>query len=898
MKTRHAFLALALLTAALLAPSGAQGAGEECQLEPRARCFGVESLEATLSTAQAGAHPNLIFAFAIKEDPQSKPNAFGLKDAYAPTRDVRIELPPGLIGDPNVLGTPQQCKLIELNLEGCPNGSQVGVSQVFAYELNDSLLEPVYMMQPPGGDSVARLGVIAGLSPLFINIKVRSESDYGLTAEFIDAPTLAKLVKAETTTWGVPAASSHNTERCTPGEALNGCKISPPRPPGSRPLPFFTNPTHCSVPLEMRVGASSWVEPDRFDFKSASFPEITGCNRLPFGPDLTIEPTNHRADTPTGLEATVRLPASDGVTVLEPSEMREARIDLPAGLAFNPGAADGLATCSEKQVRYEERVAAECPDAAKVAAVEFDIPALPRRMKGAVYLREPEPGNPFRAWFVADDLGAHVKLPAQLDVDRGNGQITSILLDPSSPLEGIPETPLREARLNFFAGARAPLVNPQSCGTYETHFDFTPWSGNPNLVGDTPMTIDEGCNTGGFAPELSGGTTDLTAGQHSPFVFRLTREDGEQNPAALDIVLPQGLTATFAGVPRCEGAAAVSGQCPNASQIGVTKVAAGAGSAPLWIPQAGKRPTAVYLGGPYKGAPFSVIVVAPAQAGPFDFGDQVVRSAINVDPVKAQGIVRSDPLPQIIEGTPITYRTIYVELNRPDFTLNPTSCKEKSIDATVTSAQGAVAQPSARFGAVACSSLDFKPKISFKLLGGTHRGAHPRLKAMVKARPGDANIGGTSVALPHSEFLDQSHIGTVCTRVQFAAKNCPTASVYGHAVARTPLLDKPLEGPVYLRSSSHPLPDLVMRLGGELEIELAGRVDSVKGGIRTSFEAIPDAPVTSFSLSMQGGKKGLLVNSTNLCAKTNHATAKFTAQNDQRLTLHPPMQATCGKNSN
>ena len=895
---RVILLMATVLTAAAFAwNAGASAAEPPCDLEPRSRCFGLESLDASLSTTQAGAHPDLSFTFDVKKDPESKENVFGLKDAYARTGNVRIELPPGLIGDPNVLGIPQQCTLQELNAGHCPNGAQIGVTRVFVYQLSDTLLEPVYMMQPPGGDVVARLGFIAGLFPIYIDAKVRTEDDYGLSLELNEVTSEETLIRSEATTWGVPADPSHNTERCTPTEALNGCKSSPSRPPGSRPLPFTTNPTRCGAPLEMSVSVSSWVEPRRFDTKSASFPQISGCNKLPFGPDLTIDPTSHRAATPTGLQVTVRLPASNGVNVLEPAQMREARIDLPAGIAFNPGAADGLETCNDSQIRYEERIAAECPDAAKLASAEFDIPALPRRLKGAVYLRDPEPGNPFRAWFVADDLGAHVKLPAQLEVDRSNGRIKSILLDPSSPLPGIPQVPLREARLNFFAGARASLVNPQTCGTYQTHFDFTPWSGNPDFVGDTPMTIDQGCNVGGFEPRLSAGTTNLAAGQHSTFVFRLTREDGEQNPAALDITLPRGLTAKFAGIPRCEGTAARSGQCPAASRIGVTKVAAGAGSAPLWIPQAGKRPTAVYLGGPYKGAPFSVIVVAPAQAGPFDFGDQVVRSAIEVDPVKAQGIVRSDPLPQIIEGTPITYRTIYVELDRHNFTLNPTSCKEKSTDATVTSAQGTVAHPSARFGAVECSNLDFKPKISFQLRGGTHRGAHPSLRAVLKARPGDANISTASVALPHSEFLDQGHIGTVCTRVQFAADSCPAASIYGHVVAKTPLLDKPLTGPVYLRSSNHPLPDLVMRLDGELEIVAAGRVDSVNGGIRTSFETVPDAPLTSVSLTMQGGAKGLLVNSTNLCAKENHAVVRFIGQNGDRYTQRPLMQASCGKDN-
>jgi len=870
-----------------------------CNLEPRERCFGLEAVEASLSTTQAGAHPDLSFTFDMKKDPESEPNAFGLKDSYAATRKVRFELPPGLIGNPNVLGLPQQCSAAELAkalFAECPNGSQIGVAKIFAYELTATFTEPVYMMQPPGGDVVARVGLIAGLFPTYVDFRVRSEGDYGLVADTNDASPAAKLIRLETTTWGVPADPSHNTDRCTPREAfINLCVKSPPRPPGSQPLPFLTNPTRCGVPLGIGVSASSWLEPEQLEenTKEAPFPTITGCDQLPFGPSLTAVPTSRRPGAPTGLDMTLRLPASDGVDVLEPSQMRDIRIDLPKGLATNAGLADGLDVCSKDEVRFGKREDAHCPLASKMASTEFEIPALPRRMKGAIYLREPEPGNPFRIWIIADDLGAHVKLEGQLELDKATGQIKSVVLDS-------PQAPVREVNLFFKSGFRAPLVNPQSCGTYLTHYDFTPWSGGPDAIGDTPMQIDEGCSgLGGFAPRLSASPIDAAAGEHSPFVFTVTRDDGEQNPVGLDISLPRGFAATFVGIPRCEGVAAETGACPPGSRIGKVIAAVGSGPAPLWVPQAGKRPTAIYLGGPYKGAPLSIVAVVPRQAGPFDFGDEVVRSAIFVDPVTGQATAKADPLPQIIEGVPIFYRTLHVNLDRPGFSLNPTSCAQKQTAATLTSTEGKVARPTSPFRATDCAVLPFKPKLFLRLFGGTHRGSHPRLKATLRMPEGGANIAGTSVALPRSEFIENAHFKTICTRVQFAAKICPAESIYGFAKARTPLFDEPLEGPVYLRSSSNQLPDLVIALKGPpsmpIEIDLAGRVDSVNGGLRTTFEAVPDAPVSEFTLQMQGGDKGLIVNSTNLCAKPNRALAKFTGQNGKVATLHPLMQNSCKK---
>lgn len=907
---------LALLVAGLLgawAPTAA-AAEAECTLPQRPECFGIEAVSASLAStvadvpaAQAGAHPDLTLDVAIKRDPLSAPNAFGIKDSFAATRDIRVEMPPGMLGDPNVLAGPQQCTPVELlswnqGGGGCPNSSQVGLTTITAYELTQKFREPIFMMTPPGGEIVARLGTIAGVYPTFIDLRVRSErqDDFGLTAEVTDAPALARVLQLDQTFWGVPASPVHDHERCTANEVFTeGCVESEKRAPGVRVLPFLTNPTRCGVPLQVRVNASSWLEPDLLPSREAFtfFPEeITGCNSLPYGPSLTARPTNPHAGAATGLEMTIRQPGAEGVSVLEPSSTRDIRIGLPEGVRVNPGSANGLGVCSAAQVRLGENVNAECPDAAKLAFTEFEVTGLPRRLQGSIYLREPEPGNIFRIWVVADDLGAHVKLPGQLEVDLQTGQIDSVVLEN-------PQVPLREVKLFFKSGFRAPLLNPDACGAYFTNYRFTPWAGGPDVTGNAPMQVEASCAPAGFAPKLSAGSTDATAGAHSPFLFDITREDGEQNLASLSVALPRGIAATFAGVGRCEGAAAQAGNCPPSSLIGTTTVADGVGPVPLWVPQPEKDPTALYLAGPYKGAPLSIVAVVPAQAGPFDLGDEVVRSAVYVDPETAQARAVADPLPQFIEGIPIIYRAIHVNLNRKGFSLNPTSCERKQTVGALASTEGSIATPTSAYQATNCARLPFKPKLSFRLRGGTRRGAHPSLRAVLEGNPGDANIAGASVALPRSEFLDQAHIRTVCTRVQFAAKACPPGSIYGHAMAKTPLLDEPFSGPVYLRSSSNQLPDLVAALKGPdsmpIEVHLVGRVDSINGGIRNTFEVVPDAPVSKFVLSMEGGRKGLLINSTSLCVGTHRATAKLTAHSGRKLTLRPKLKASCqGKGRN
>jgi hypothetical protein len=336
-----------------------------------------------------------------------------------------------------------------------------------------------------------------------------------------------------------------------------------------------------------------------------------------------------------------------------------------------------------------------------------------------------------------------------------------------------------------------------------------------------------------------------------------------------------------------------SPSCPASSELGTLDASAGAGPSPVHI---GGH---VYLAGPYKGAPLSVVAITPAIAGPFDLGVVAIRSALYIDPTTAQGRVVTDPVPQILQGIPTDVRSVAVSVDRPKFTLNPTSCDPKSFSGAATSTLGQRAPLSAPFKAGNCNALGFKPKLSLRLSGGAARGAHPSLRAVLTARPGDANIAATSVALPHSEFIDQAHFRTICTRVQFAAGQCPAGSVYGHVTATSPLVDYPLEGPVYLRSSSHKLPDVVARLKGPpsqpVEIDVAGRVDSVNGGIRTRFETIPDAPLTKAVVTLQGGKKGLFQNSTDICSGTHRATVKMDGQNGKVHDTRPELKVKCPK---
>lgn len=860
--------------------------------------YALQSVSASLSTTQAGAHADFTTSFVLTHIESGEPNP------YAYTRNLDVSLPPGLIGNPQSI---PRCTVGELGSSPgesvCPLNSQVGISEVTLGAAGGhagTFVEPVYNMPSPGGDVVARLGFIAGLYPTFIDVRI-DPTDYSLVASIENASAAAALISATTTLWGVPAAKSHDALRLTPAEAFKGETPKGGHELGPPEVPFLSNPTDCSLTREIEVSASSYQLPDAVSRMSAPFPQITGCGQLNFAPRFTALPTNPEASAPTGLDATLTIPQEEIAAGLATSTLKSAVVTLPEGLAINPAAADGLAACSPEQVGFGGSEPSHCPDAAKIGSVELDVPALKDVLKGSVYQRTPEGDHLFRFWVVTDEQGVHLKLPAEIEADEHTGQLTTLFLGIPA-LGGNPQVPFSELRLHVFGGPRAPLSTPSSCGTYQTHFQFSPWSGKAASEGTAPMQITAGCSKGGFAPKLSAGTESLRAGSFSPFVFTLTREDGEANPQTIAVHLPQGLLAKLGGVPLCPDAQAASGNCPAGSKVGSLTAATGVGS-PLWIPQPGKAPTAAYLAGPYKGAPYSIVSVVPAQAGPFDLGLVVNRAGIRINPETALATIVTDPLPQILKGVPVTYRTVHVEVDRKDFTLNPTSCAPKTISATVTAANGATAEPSTDFQATNCAKLAYKPKLKLSFSGQTYRTGNPAIKAVLTQKPHQANTKAAVVTLPVGAFIDNAHIGTPCTRVQFDAHKCPKGSILGTAKAVTPLLSKPLTGKVYFRSNggARELPDIVADLHGGVHITLVGYIDSVqkKGSeisrTRTRFLHVPDAPVTKFTMNLFGGKRGLIENSLDLCRGKHRAQIDLRAQNGLARSSRPAVSVRCGK---
>jgi hypothetical protein len=627
--------------------------------------------------------------------------------------------------------------------------------------------------------------------------------------------------------------------------------------------------------------------------------------------------------TPGAANVTTTTPGvPDG---LVSAHLKDAVVTLPAGMTVNPPSAAVLDACSLGQIGMSAAGVANenpitCPNASILGTATVVTPALDHPLPARVYLAK-QNENPFNSllamYLVIDDpiSGVFVKLAGKIEADPNTGQLTV-------SFKNNPQLPVEDLTLDLPGGPHASLRTPSGCGQHTTTSVLTPWTAPEGPIATpsssfaiTASPSGGACLPSGAAapntPTFTAGTLDPTAKAYSPFVFKLGRADGTQPLAGIDTTLPKGLIGKLAGIPYCPDAALAaattktgkaelaSPSCPLASRVGGVDVGAGAGPTPIYV--SGNA----YLAGPYKGAPISLAVITPAVAGPFDLGNVVVRNALYVNPETAEVRAVSDPLPTILQGIPLDLRSIVLKMDRPDFTLNPTNCNPLAITGSALSVFGQSAALSSPFQADECAKLGFKPSLKFSLGGQTKRTGNPALKAVINyPKTGAyANIAKTAVLLPSTTFIDNEHISNPCTRPQFDANACPAKSILGTARAFTPLLDKPLEGPVYFRANggARELPDMVVDLNGQIHVTLVGFIDSVgkkgseKRRVRTRFANVPDAPVSKFVLNLYGGKRGLLENSVNLCKHPGEASVLMDAQNGKVSDFDTPFAADCTK---
>ncbi len=928
-----------------------------------APAFGHLGFGATLTNAagepytQAGGHPyefstEFDFATVSCVSPESQSLPYDSACPLYDPKDITSYLPPGLIANPQAV---PHCKLAAYFAEECERlKDAVGTLDLRLYDESSSaykFIEPILNLEPSSRYPGELGALVAGAPYVLITSSIRDGSDYGVTST--SATVQSGVNRTRVNLWGVPANHAHDPLRgkvcegfgaaggknpsgyngiffdylslpeieewCARQEPLQG---GPGGPAETPEVPFLTMPTECSGdPLIVRGLYDSWQQPALYAEESSQLPPVEACNALSFEPTIESRPTTSLADAPSGLEFDLHVPQNEAPEGVATPELKESVVTLPRGIRLNPASANGRRGCTEAQANLHVEAPSECPDASKLGEAEIVSSLLHEPLKGSLFLATPH-ANPFGAllavYLSVEGQGIRIKTPGHLETDPQTGQITTRF--PQNP-----QLPFEDSRLRIFGGALGALRTPSACGVYTTTSEQTPFSApesGPPAKSSAGFETTEAENGGPCpkaeaeepnAPRFSAGTETPQAGAFSPFALKLVRDDGSQEMSRIETTLPPGLIGRLAGIAYCpqagierarsrerEGGGAeeqADPSCPASSEVGTVDVTAGAGPTPIGVPGH------AYLAGPYRGAPLSILIVTPALTGPFDLGAVVVRAGLYVNPETAQITAKSDPLPSILDGIPLDLRSVALKLSRHDFTLNPTDCNELGFTGAATSVLGQVAPLSERFQVGGCSALPFKPALSMAFSGSTKQAGNPAVHADLSFPSGGpfANVSRAVVTLPPTDLVDNAHINTPCTKVQFAegiipGERCPPGSVIGFAKATTSLLEKPLEGPVYLRA--HPgvgLPDIVAALNGQIDIALVGKVDTVGGRIRTSFETVPDAPVSNFSLTLDGGHKGLLENKPHFCAHPLHAAADITAQNGKTANLNPLLRTPCAK---
>lgn len=851
-------------------------------------------------------------------------------------KTIRVDLPVGLSVNP---GATPQCAVgagQHPDSVTCPAASKVGESLVtVSPELSllppITIAIPVFNVKPNVGES-ARFGfsvpnpvITEPPSDVYLEGDVDWSGDYheGFTIHVPKAGGI-KLLKNRLVFEG----QSH----APPGVGF-----------------FLTTPSTCFDPTQPAFAhtystyarADSLQNPDPnfpagSPFVEAKLPPGTSpkeCGTIPFNPSIAVDPGTKQVDAPAGAITEVKLPVEPDPAGQETSTMRTAKVSLPLGMGLNPSAADGLAACTDAQFGRGTRRPISCPPASKIGTATVVSQALPEGpLVGNVYVgeqksRDPQSGEEYRIFVdaVSSRYGVDVRLIGNVVANPKTGRLTAVFDEPAKvdPLagevpHGLPQVPFLNFKIDLDDGPKAVLSSPPTCGPNTTNSELTPWSGRPPAAPSSKFSLAASPGGGAcpktmaerpFAPDFSAQPQSRKARAFTPFTTHISRPPGQQELKGIDVRLPKGATAKLKGVPYCKPAAIAatekrSGQaerknpsCDGKSRVGGATVEAGTGPSPL------KIHGTVYLAGRYEGAPLSLVVVTPAIAGPFDLGNVVVRVPMFLDSETGRIHPKTDNIPDVFGGTKLDIRSIFLNVNRKNFTLNGTNCRKGATEGEIKGGGANPLNPAAfagfkvadPFKAKGCRKLKFHPKLKLRLFGETRRAGNPKLRAVLKARRGEANIARASVALPHALFLDQASLARICTRVQFAAHKCPKKSVYGRARAFSPLIGKPLEGPVYLRSSNNPLPDMVAHLEGQVTIDLVGRIDSFRGGIRTTFDRVPDLPVSKFVMTLPGGKHGLLSASTNLCEKPVKAIVQLKGQNGKKANRHATLRTPCGE---
>jgi hypothetical protein len=900
--------------------------------------FNVESYELTPENenfepdTEAGSHPfQLTTTFNLNETLQRYGgNTEPQPSAPALERNLDFKLPPGLIGDANVVGDPnavQQCSDLDFGVHGesdinaCPEDTAVGVASV-AFEdpiaplFYDTKVVPVFNLVPAPGEP-ARFGFEVNNVPVVLDTSLRTGDDYGVTVSVENASEAVQVLASRVTFWGVPADKRHDDARgwqCLGAGSYVERITSEPRcanPQVAAPTPLLTLPTTCET-LSSSAEGVAWNNGGTFTVSGTEPVTTTGCGSLEFDPSIEVTPESQAASTPAGMTVKVTLPQKGTLEAQGKAEadLSATTLELPEGVQTNAGAANGLLSCSAEAIGFnfaggEEGIPppdahfkagltdaaqtenndfsalpAECPEEAKIGTVSIKTPDLEEELTGSVYLASQDTDpftSPLVIYIVAKEKKSEVlvKLAGEVQINQTTGQLTSVF-------KNTPQAPFESLTLNLSNTQRASQATPAHCGPYESKASFAralnvgpedEVLSTETKPGASSFQITSGPNGTPcpgeqlpFEPTFSGGSVNMQAGAFSPFSVTIGRPDGNQAIEKINLELPPGLAALISSVERCSNPQSVpletteAPACPAGSQIGHTTAVSGLGSKPVSL--SGK----VYLTEGYGGAPFGLLAVTEAKAGPFNLGFVNVRSQLFVNKETAAVTVISEAIPQMVKGVPAQIKELNVTVERPGnepFEFNPTNCDGLSITGSITGHESASYPISEPFHLSNCSALPFTPKLTALALGRGSKANGTTFKVTLESVGlGQANIHKVDLTLPEVLPSRLSTIQQACLEAVFNANpaSCDEGSDIGEGIVYTPVFKNPLRGPAYLVSHGNAaFPDVEFVLQGEgITLIVDGKTDIKKGITYSKFETAPDAPFTKFETILPAGPHSAL----------------------------------------
>jgi hypothetical protein len=649
---------------------------------------------------------------------------------------------------------------------------------------------------------------------------------------------------------------------------------------------FLTNPTSCTGVGPQTTTTLHLTEKEGPPVEATYTTPVgtENCGIVPFAPSFGLSPETTQSDQPDGITTELSLPHDENPAKLDSSQLKTASVTLPEGMTLNPSAAAGLTACTPSQARItSEKQGVDCPGSSKIGTVTLNVPGLPSgSLTGNLYLGGPESGPitgpPYNMYIDAESerYGISVRLKGSATPNPTTGRVTASFTEN-------PEQPFSNLVLKFNGGALAPIANPLNCGTATTQTSLTPFTGTAAQSPTSSFIVDSNGKGGScssplpFAPSQSTANQSGNAGGHTSYTFNLTRNNGEQYLSGVWSVLPAGLVGAIPTVTQCTEAQAFANACPATSQIGSATAISGSGPTPFTFGNG-----AVYLTGPYNGAPFGLSIVVPAVAGPFNLGPVITRATISVDPNEARVIVKS-VLPRIVGGIPIRLRGINVAINKQGFLFNPTNCGPLATESLFTSTLGGTHSASSPFQVANCNALAFKPSFKAKASGRTSRENGASFETTINQPAGQANMRSVVVTLPKQLPSRQSTLKQACPEATFAANPylCPKGSFVGGVRANTPTLPGKMKGPAIFVShggAAFPDLDLVLEANG-VRVVVKGNT-AIKNGITTtSFLTNPDVPVSSVTVNLPVGSHSALGATANLCTTALYMPTVITGQN-------------------